>query len=233
MSVKIEKEVVDIQTSARRTTRRKPSKYPSDVYGARLPLDDAKILDDYANKHNLERADVVRLGLHQFALRQQMRVRVEESQNQLQEPTLSEQIAPLKTKLDELEAALNNLTTYLSVNYQRSLSTSINSDFDIAQQRGFNNEFAPHFERVFTEQRQMLERILVTATLALRLYVSYSVEPTLSRLTSDKKGELAAYLLAADKGREYWSEATRQVVKRMGNRILLDLNFLQSEQKEQ
>lgn len=233
MSIDTEKKIVDTQSTTRRVKRCKPSNYPSEVYGARLKLDDAKILDDYAKKHNLERADVVRLGLHQFALHQQMLVRVEKTESELQEQSVSEQIAPLKAQLDELSEILNSFTAYICNNHQQNPSATIRDDFDIAKQHNSDNEFASYFEKVFTEQRQILEKILVTVTLAFRLYVDYTVEPALRTLTSSNTNELAAYLQAADKGREYWSEATRQVIRRTGNRVLLDLNFLPKESENE
>ena len=229
MSTKKKKEIALAQTSARRSTRNKRNKYPSEMYGARLKLDDAKILDDYGKEHKLKRADVVRLALHQFALKRQMSYSAKDPVSRLQEQIIGEQIAPLKIRLDELAATLQSLTKHLSDNQQKGLSSNIGNNSGGSHSPTIDNESIIHFNQAFTEQRQMLERILVATTLALRLTVNYTIEPALRKVTSEKTGELTTHLQAADKGREYWSEATRQVVRRTGNRILQELNFLPKE----
>ena len=61
-----------VDQSTRRRRRRKKT-YSDATYGARLPHEDARIADEYARQHKLDRAGVVRLAMKQFAYRQQMR----------------------------------------------------------------------------------------------------------------------------------------------------------------
>lgn len=230
LSKKIEKETTDKQSSTRRNSRSKSGNFPSEVYGARLKLDDAKILDDYGKKHNLERSDVVRVGLHHFALHQQMLVRVADAESELQESKVSEEIASLKAQLDELSQAINNLTAHFSNNKLCSLSSHISDDSDVAKSRDFNNEFTSNVERVFTEQMQMLERILLTVTIAFRLYVNYMLEPVL-RPIANKESELPAHLDAADKGRENWSQVMQTIFEHTRDRVILDMTLAPEQPK--
>lgn len=233
MSIKNENRVGVSQTFKRRVTRNKRSKYPSEVYGARLKLDDAKILNDYGIKHNLVRADVVRYALHQFAIKQQMSYNPNDPVRKLQEQIISEEIAHVKTRLDEISDALSKLTKHISDNPRQDLSSNIGSDSGGSPMPTISARSFAYFEQLFTEQQKTLEQTLVAATLALRLIVNYSVEPALSKLAVEEEGKLTRHFQAAEKGREHWSEATREVVKRTGKRILFELNFITKEEYEE
>lgn len=230
MSVKKEKEITSTHTSARRIARWKHGKYPSKMYGARLNIEDARILDDYGKKHQLKRADLVRYVLHQFAIKQQMSYGVKDPVTKFQEQIISEQITPLKSRLDELTSILNALLKQTSDNHLQVLSSNTGNGLDGSDFSTINNELLTLLEAHFTEQRKMLKRILVATTLGLRLTVNYTVEPVLREVTSKNPGELLTHLQAAEKGREYWSESTRLIVRRTGKRILREYKYLPKEQ---
>ncbi len=62
------------QTARRnRQTRHKKKTFTDRTYGARLPYEDARVLDDYAEQNKLDGADVVRLAVKQFVARQEMK----------------------------------------------------------------------------------------------------------------------------------------------------------------
>lgn len=200
----------------------KRKQFTSKIYSARLPFEDARILNDYAKANNLDHSEVVRLGLHQFALRQQMKFRAKDPLREIQEQVVAEQIAPIKSRLDEMTAVLNELTNVLFELHQsskKSTSFSVEDSHNKFQE----GDLFKLFEQQYAEQKKMLERILVATTLALRLNINYIVDPVLSKL---EKSEIENHLRAAERGRENWNANTREVVKRTGSRILVELNFL-------
>lgn len=76
-------------------TRRRRRNFTEEVYGARLPYDDARIIDDYANANKLDRSEAVRQGLHHFALRQKMIRTKKDPLRESLEQVVAEQIAPV------------------------------------------------------------------------------------------------------------------------------------------
>jgi len=237
MSIKNENKNRVSQTSKRRSNRNKRCKYPSKVYGARLKSDDAKILDDYGIKHNLGRSDVVRYALHQFAIKQQMNFNPNDHLSKLQEQVISEKIEPVNSQLNEIATTLNILKKEIVDNQHQGLFSNTGNDFKESKSPAINAESIIRIEQLFAEQQKTLEQTLVAATLALRLIVNYSVEPALHKITTgttgEKDRELITHLQAAEKGRTYWSEPTRQVVRRTGKRILFELNFITKEEFEE
>src|ERR1051325_2982482 len=77
------------EPSTRRKRRRKKT-YTDATYGARLPHEDARIADEYARLHKLDRADVVRLAMKQFAYRQQMRYQPKSDLEEMREQVFRE-----------------------------------------------------------------------------------------------------------------------------------------------
>ena len=193
--------------------RYKPKNYAPEMYGARLPYSDARILDDYATAHRQTRADVVRLALHHFALKQQMRLSTKNGTPPAPpEQALTEQLRPLQARLDELAGQLHELvqTTRRTRPAASEITAGTDSVAALAQ--------------LINPQQQLLEQLLVTVMLTLRLQVNYSVAPALDALPQDDDGAALTHHLAnTDNGREQWSAATRAVYQRTGKRILAEI----------
>ena len=187
--------------------RRKPKNYSDSVYGARVTFADARVLDEYARTHRLAHAEVVRLCLHQFALRQQSARVLADTPTPVAATPLAEQLRPLHTRLDELAAGLRELAPHL-----------VRSDAEVSS--GTASASPATFS---VAQHKLLEQVLVTVSLALRLQVNYLVAPVLDALPADQGTSLAAHVHVAEKGREQWSAATRAVFQRAGKRILQEL----------
>jgi len=98
-----------IDSPTQHKKRRRKKLYTDHIYGARLAHEDARIVDDYAHLKGLERSDVVRLGLHQFALRQQMKYQPKDDFQELQEKVFREHFAALFEQLETITAMLREL----------------------------------------------------------------------------------------------------------------------------
>ena len=181
------------QTARRkRQTRHKKKSFTDRTYGARLPYEDARVLDDYAERNKLDGADVVRLAVKQFVVRQNMKYQPKDTVRAAVEEVVSEHLAPVIALLEK----------HLSHNHP---ADQINSPL--------------------REQKQLLERVLLASTLAMRLIVNYSVEPDLRAADALNADQIKAHLLAADNGRDAWCALTKQVIKRTGQRVRHDLNL--------
>ena len=192
--------------------RYKPKNYAPEMYGARLPYSDARIIDDYAAARQQTRADVVRLALHHFALKQQMRRTAPNSAPPPIEQAFTEQLRPLQARLDELAGQLGELVQTT----RRKRPTDSEITAGPASIAALAQLLNPH--------QQLLEQLLVTVMLTLRLQVNYSVAPALDALPQDDDGAaLTPHLANADNGREQWSAATRAVYQRTGKRILAEI----------
>ena len=85
---------------------------------------------------------------------------------------------------------------------------------------------------IFKEQKQLIEQTLMAAMLTLRLHIGYVIEPILRGVEARSDGRAEAYLQAALQGRDRWSDITREVIARTGNRILFELNLITKEDWE-
>ena len=95
----------------------------------------------------------------------------------------------------------------------------------LLEKRSPDNSPAGQINSPLREQKQLLERVLLASTLAMRLFVNYSVEPDLRAADALNADEIKAHLLAADSGRDAWCDLTKQVIKRTGQRVRHDLNL--------
>jgi hypothetical protein len=126
----------------------------------------------------------------------------------LTEQTLAEHLQPLATSLAELTASYRALAPAL-----------LHQPGPLPAEAG-HTALATLLER----QQQVLEKLLVTAMLTLRLQVTYTVAPVLDGLPQQDGGAaLTPHLAAADQGREQWSAATRAVYQRTGKRVLAEI----------
>lgn len=100
MAKAVEEETVLSQETARapRKKRARKKQFTGEIYGARLAHEDARVVDDYARQKGLDRSDVVRLGMHQFALRQQMRYQRKSDLEEMREQVFREHFAPIDRK---------------------------------------------------------------------------------------------------------------------------------------
>ena len=176
----------------KRQTRHKKKTFTDRTYGARLPYENARVLDDYAERNKLDRADVVRLAVKQFVVRQSMKYQPKDAVRAAVEEVISEQLAPVIALLEK---------------------------------RSTDNHPADQINSPLRDQKQLLERVLLASTLAMRLFVTYSVEPDLRAADALNAAEIKGHLLAADSGRDAWCDLTKQVIKRTGQRVRHDLNL--------
>ncbi len=225
----------EVETSARtdgqthRKKRRRKKLYTDHIYGARLAHEDARIVDDYARLKGLERSDVVRLGLHQFALRQQMKYQPKDEFQELQEKVFREHFAALSEQLETISATLRELP-------QEASETRAQHDLLAPRHHSENgkapldgdakvNELTPRVESLLREQKSALEQVLLASTLALRLLANHLVEPQLHHLESSNPSSLKSHLRAAELGKASWSPVTAEVMRRTGNQMLVELHL--------
>lgn len=93
------------ETRPRRLIRRKKKCYTDRTYGARLPPEEARVVDDYAARNKLDCAGVVRLAVKQFVRRQQMAYKPKDPMLVAIEETLQEQLAPLAARLEAMPSS--------------------------------------------------------------------------------------------------------------------------------
>jgi hypothetical protein len=205
------------EAKPQRDGKYKRKNYTSEIYGARLAFEDARILDDYGRANKLDRSDVVRLGLHQFALRQQMAHHKKDPLRETLEQIVAKKIEPLSNRVEEVAAVLHELAEAV---------------IQIKQMPHVGGEAAQPLGDVAREQKQLIEKTLMAAMLALRLQVNYVIEPILREIDARAGVGAEAHLQAAIQGRDRWSETTREVITRTGNRILFELNLITNEDWE-
>jgi hypothetical protein len=200
------------------------------MYGARLPYEDAHVIDDYAKANKIDRAEAVRHGLHLFALRQKMLRTKKDPLRESLEQVVAEQIEPFRQRTEEMMALLNDLAGYF-VEHGRSMPRSLTEhDGQRAPSPHDDGAAAAPYAQVFSEQRQLLEQTLMAVMLALRLHVNYLVEPVLSASEALSDGEAERHLRAAVLGREEWCVTTRKVINRTGKRLLFESNLISPEE---
>jgi hypothetical protein len=217
------------ESAAARAARRKRRNFTEEVYGARLPFEDARVLDDYARANSLDRSEVVRLGLHQFALRQQMLYHKKDPLRETLEQVVADQLAPVLRRADEMASILNDLACFVAER-GRSLVVGVaqGDEGKPLQQVGKEAAATPD-ARVSAEYKQLLEQTLMAVMVSLRLQVNFLVEPLLSACEGRADGEGERQLRVAILGRDLWCETTRKVIARTGKRILFESNLISLE----
>ena len=219
-------------SSAAVVTRRRRRNFTEEVYGARLPYEDARVIDDYAKANKLDRSEAVRQGLHQFALRQKMiRIKKDPLRESL-EQVVAEQIAPVQQRTEEVMVLLSDLVSLVVERGQHPTDGHTKDGGGGASLPPDEGPVAPPYAHVLKEQKQLLERTLMAVMLALRLHVNYLVEPVLSASEARAGGEAERHLRAAILGRDQWCETTHKVVARTGKRLLFESNLMTQEEWE-
>lgn len=211
-------------------TRHKRRNFTAEVYGARLPFEDARIIDDYAKANNLDRSEVVRQGLHHFALRQQMRYHKKDPLRESLEQVVAEQIAPVRERTEEMAALLRDLTNFIVEQGQNQPARSTTGADGAASPTVDNSMVAAHTARILAEHKGLLEQTLMAVMLGLRLLVDYLIDPVLSASERRAGDEVEQHLQAAILGRERWCMATHKVFARTGKRILFESNLMTQEE---
>jgi len=215
------------EPSTRRKRRRKKL-YSDATYGARLPHEDARIADEYARQHKLDRADVVRLAMKQFAYRQQMRYQPKSDLEEMREQVFREHFAPITEQLGMLALTLQELPQTLLELRSRQPSASGNGEAASGETDASGSELARRLETEISSQRRALEQALFASVLTLRLVTNYLVEPQLRRLDGSDGAALEPHLRAASDGKEAWGAGLATVMKLTGERVMTELGFAQS-----
>lgn len=226
---------VQTESRAPRRKRRRKKNYADDMYGARPAPEDARILDEYARLHGMDRTGVVRHALHKFALLQQTKFKQKDAFQEMQEQVFREHFAALFERLEALSATLQGLpeeVAGLNVpgTFRAARDGSEAGDTPFADD-GENTDFLRRVESFLGEQRRTLEQVLLASTLALRLVVNYVVEPQLRPLEASDSGLLEPHLRAAEGGKAGWSAATGEVIRRTGKQVMRELNLAPPETK--
>lgn len=213
---------------ARRRRRRKKD-YTDATYGARLPHEDARIADEYARQHSLERADVVRLAMKQFAYRQQMRYQPKSEVAELREQVFREHFAPVSEQLDALSATLHELPqTLLELHAGRLFRTGAGDDGNGEAHpagEGQTSEFVRRVEAELRSQRRVLERAHFASVLTLRLVTNYLVEPQLRRIDPSDAEAMKPHLHAAREGKKAWGAVLGAVMQLTGDRVMAESGY--------
>jgi hypothetical protein len=212
--------------------KRKRQNYTSDVYGARLSFEDARILDDYGKANGLDRSNVVRRALHQFALKQQMLYYKKDPLREMTEQVIAEKIDPLYERVEEMISTFRGLANSIAQEKQtgpqgHQLNNSRNES--TAQHVSEDKRLQ---DLASKEQKKILDKIILTTTLALWLQVKYVVDPILRDAEARPGQKHIDYLAAADQVGASWCQTTRKVFHRTGERALFDLKYITREEWE-
>jgi hypothetical protein len=220
MTEALNEEVVPTRESgkASRRKRARRKQFTSEIYSARLTHEDARVVDDYARRKGLDRSDVVRLGMHQFALRQQMRYQPKSTFEEMQEQVFREHFAALAGQLDALQSALRELP-------QTLVELQARKTFPTAVGEAEGDESAASTGMEFPPQRRALEQALFASALTLRLVTNYLVEPQLRRLSAPDGEDFEPHLRAATRGKEAWGAVLGAVMKLTGDCVMAELGF--------
>lgn len=212
-----------------RKKRTRKKQYTDEIYGARLAHEDARIVDDYARQKKLERSDVVRLGMHQFALRQQMRYQPKGTLEELQEQVFREHFATLGEQLAALGTTVHELPqTFLGIHMRQMILAGVAEAGDgeaRADRSAGDGELRRHFGEELRSQRRALEQALFASVLTLRLVTNYLVEPQLRRLDASDNDAMEPHLRAATGGKEAWGAGVGAVMKLTGEKVMAELGF--------
>ena len=200
--------------------RYKTKNFTELIYGARVTFEDARQLDDYARKNRLSRSAAVRLALHQFALHQQLRYRRQDPAQALQEQLLAEQLAPLAARLEELFGMLAGPGAAVCET-QPSAREKPTSGTRSGGPRGPLRAAAS--DPLMPSPQILLEKVLATVSVALRLQVNFLVAPVLGQIIEDNPAALAVYLADSVSGRAAWDKETRELLDSTAQRVLEEL----------
>ena len=210
-----------------RKRRKRKRQYTEQIYGARPEYADARIIDEYASRNGLDRAEVVRQALHLFALRQGLKYPAKDALRDMQEQVFREYFAELFERLEAISKTLHELpaevagcNTEAPFRFLGAAPDTSSAHANIGETGG---EFTARLEFLISGQNRVLEQILLTSTFVLRLLVNYHVDPQLRRLDPLKPESIAPYLLAADQGTASWSAPTVEVMRRTGEKIQSEL----------
>ena len=219
-------------TEAERPARRKRARkkrYSDEIYGARLAHEDARIVDEFARHKKMEKSDVVRLALHQFALRQGMQYKPKDAFDQLSERVYREHFALVHEQLQTITGTLAEMPGQLiAANSQAAFRTL--SETDEKDSRGATGALNPadiagHFEQLSREQRRTLEPVLLASTLTLRLLINYVVEPKLGALDLQNPQAVVPFARHAARGKEAWNLLTVALMKITGDQVMRELGM--------
>ena len=212
-----------------RKKRARKKQFTSEIYSARLAHEDARVVDDYARRKGLDRSDVVRLAMHQFALRQQMRYRPKGALEELQEQVFREHFAALREQLEALGTTLHELPqAFLEIHTRqlfRAGGAEVGDGEKPAGASAGGGELGRHSGEEIRSQRRALEQALFASVLTLRLVTNYLVEPQLRRLDGSDGGALEPHLRAAAGGKEAWGAGLAAVMKLTGEKVMAELGF--------
>ena len=203
-----------------------------EVYGARLPYEDARVIDDYAKANKLDRSEAVRHGLHQFALRQQMRYHKKDPLRESLEQVVAEQITPVRRGTEDVMALLNDIANFLVGQSRSSSPHPAAHNAGEAASTQNNGTLKSPVEQALAAQKVLVERTLTAVTLGLRLLVDYFIDPILRAEETRAGDESAERLEAAIRGSELWSRSTHKVVTRAGKRMLFESKLMAEEEWE-
>ncbi|MGB8510889.1 MAG: hypothetical protein WCD76_21125 [Pyrinomonadaceae bacterium] len=184
-----------------RKRRKRRRQYTERIYGARPLYEDARIIDEYASRNGLDRAEVVRKALHMFALRQGMKYPSKDALQEMQEKVFREYFAELFERVEALSQSLREQPN-----------------------NGADGGFVSRNEYLLNGQNPVLDQILLTSTMALRLLVNYLIDPQLRQLDPANPASIEPYFRDADRGTASWSKTTAEVVSRTGKKIVGELN---------
>lgn len=222
----------DRASSATVVTRHRRRNFTVEMYGARLPYEDARVIDDYAKANKIDRAEAVRHGLHLFALRQQMIRTKKDPLRESLEQVVAEQITPIRQRTEEMMTLLNDIANFVVEQSQSSAPRPAARDAGGAASTQSGGTPASLVEQVPAAQIELIKRTLVTAALVLRLLVDYLIDPVLRADETRAGGELAKRLDAAIQGSERWTRTTHKVVARTGKRMLFESKMMTKEEWE-
>ena len=212
-----------------RRRRRRKKEYTDATYGTRFPHEDARITDEYARQHGLERADVVRLAMKHFTYKQEMRYPQKSELAEMRERVFREHFAPVGEQLDALLSALHDLPqTLLELHVGRLFrADGVTPEDGESRPPGDaeKDELALRVEAELRSQRRVLERAHFASVLTLRLVTNYLVEPQLRRVDASDNDALMPHLRAAREGNEAWGAVLGAVMKLTGERAMAELGL--------
>jgi hypothetical protein len=177
--------------------RHKRRNFTAEVYGARLEFEDARIIDDYAKANKRDRSEVVREGLHLFALRQQMLRTKKDPLRELLEQVVAEQITPFQQRTEEMMTLLNDIVNFIIEQSQSdAVHPAARNAGEVVPTQSQGRIKSP-IEQALAAQRGLIEQTLMTVTLGLRLLVDYLIDPMLRAGEARSDDEVAKRLEAA------------------------------------
>jgi hypothetical protein len=148
----------------KRAKRRKPSGYTKSVYGARLKHEDARIIDDYVRSNESDRTTVVRLALHQFALRQQMLFDGDAESDKQPNESVAAQLSDIKMRLEEMFALTAEMANFMSEGHSSPAQFKPSArEYPNVSHPITTSDNRVQVERLFIRQQQLLEAVLAEA----------------------------------------------------------------------